>query len=298
MNYTINVRGRLLSLAHPQVMGILNVTPDSFYCGSRKQTEREIADRANEIIAQGGTIIDVGAFSTRPYLYRRRAAQRDIIDVGAFSTRPGAQEVSEEEEARRLKWALGIVRREQPDAPVSVDTYRPLVARQCIEDWGADIINDVSEGGLTGIVNTPIHETGSMFEVVGQLRVPYILMSVKPDITSMMQAFSREVQQLRDLGARDIILDPGYGFGKTLEQNYAVLRDADKLLALDLPVLTGVSRKSMIFKLVGGDPTTSLNGTTAIHAIALMKGSSILRVHDVKEAVECVKIYDEMLSVE
>ena len=270
MNYTINVRGRLLSLAHPQVMGILNVTPDSFYCGSRKQTEREIADRANEIIAQGGT----------------------IIDVGAFSTRPGAQEVSEEEEARRLKWALGIVRREQPDAPVSVDTYRPLVARQCIEDWGADIINDVSEGGLTGIV------TGSMFEVVGQLRVPYILMSVKPDITSMMQAFSREVQQLRDLGARDIILDPGYGFGKTLEQNYAVLRDADKLLALDLPVLTGVSRKSMIFKLVGGDPTTSLNGTTAIHAIALMKGSSILRVHDVKEAVECVKIYERMMNVE
>lgn len=276
MNHTINVRGRLLSLAHPQVMGILNVTPDSQYCGSRKQTEREIADRANEIIAQGGT----------------------IIDVGAFSTRPGAQEVSEEEEARRLKWALGIVRREQPDAPVSVDTYRPLVARQCIEDWGADIINDVSEGGLTGIVNTPIHETGSMFEVVGQLRVPYILMSVKPDITSMMQAFSREVQQLRDLGARDIILDPGYGFGKTLEQNYAVLRDADKLLALDLPVLTGVSRKSMIFKLVGGDPTTSLNGTTAIHAIALMKGSSILRVHDVKEAVECVKIYERMMNVE
>ena len=257
MNHTINVRGRLLSLAHPQVMGILNVTPDSFYCGSRKQTEREIADRANEIIAQGGT----------------------IIDVGAFSTRPGAQEVSEEEEARRLKWALAIVRREQPDAPVSVDTYRPLVARQCIEDWGADIINDVSEGGITGIVNTPIHETGSMFEVVGQLRVPYILMSVKPDITSMMQAFSHEVQQLRDLGARDIILDPGYGFGKTLEQNY-------------------VSRKSMIFKLVGGDPTTSLNGTTAIHAIALMKGSSILRVHDVKEAVECVKIYERMMNVE
>ena len=175
MNYTINVRGRLLSLAHPQVMGILNVTPDSFYCGSRKQTEREIADRANEIIAQGGT----------------------IIDVGAFSTRPGAQEVSEEEEARRLKWALGIVRREQPDAPVSVDTYRPLVARQCIEDWGADIINDVSEGGLTGIVNTPIHETGSMFEVVGQLRVPYILMSVKPDITHATSFSTRAMPSAR-----------------------------------------------------------------------------------------------------
>lgn len=275
-SYTINVHGRLLSLATPVVMGILNCTPDSFFAGSRKQTEAEIADRTNQIISEGG----------------------GIIDVGAFSTRPGAQEVSEEEEMRRLRFAMPIVCREQPDAVVSVDTYRPNVAKMVVEEYGADIINDVSEGGLTGIVNTPIHETGSMFEVVGQLRVPYILMSVKPDITRMMQAFSREVQQLRDLGARDIILDPGYGFGKTLEQNYAVLRDADKLLALDLPVLTGVSRKSMIFKLVGGDPTTSLNGTTAIHAIALMKGSSILRVHDVKEAVECVKIYERMMNVE
>ena len=276
MEYTINVGGKLIDFCSPKVMGILNVTPDSFYSGSRKQTEKEIADRCNQIVAEGG----------------------DIIDVGAFSTRPGAPEVSEAEEMERLRNGLSILRREQPDAIVSVDTFRPDVARMAVEEYGVAIVNDVSEGGLTGIVNTPIHETGSMFEVVGQLRVPYILMSVKPDITSMMQAFSREVQQLRDLGARDIILDPGYGFGKTLEQNYAVLRDADKLLALDLPVLTGVSRKSMIFKLVGGDPTTSLNGTTAIHAIALMKGSSILRVHDVKEAVECVKIYDEMLSVE
>lgn len=268
MNYTLNIRGHLLSLSTPQVMGILNVTPDSFYSGSRKQTEKEIADRANEIVAQGGS----------------------IIDVGAFSTRPGAFEVSEEEESRRLQWALGIVRREQPDVAVSVDTYRPAVARRCIEDWGADIINDVSEGGITGIAFKPIHESESMFELVGKLKVPYILMSVKSNLQDMIQAFSGEVQQLRDLGAKDIILDPGYGFGKTLEDNYHILSEAEKLSVLDLPVLVGVSRKSMIFNLLGGDPTTSLNGTSVIHTISLMKGASILRVHDVREAVECVKI--------
>jgi dihydropteroate synthase len=269
MDYTLNIRGRLMSLSTPQVMGILNVTPDSFYSGSRKQTEREIADRANEIVAQGGT----------------------IIDVGAFSTRPGANEVDEQEEARRLQWALGIVRREQPDVAVSVDTYRPAVAQRCIEDWGADIINDVSEGGITGIVNTPIHESGSMFELVGRLKVPYILMSVKSNLTDMLQAFSHEIAELRDLGAKDIILDPGYGFGKTLEDNYAILNGAERLEVFGLPVLVGVSRKSMIFKLVGGDPTTSLNGTTVIDTISLMKGASILRVHDVKEAVENVRIW-------
>lgn len=269
MNHnTINVRGRLIDLSTPKVMGILNATPDSFYSGSRKQTEREIADRANQIMDEGGT----------------------FIDVGAFSTRPGAVEVSEEEETERLKRAIAIVRREQPDAPISVDTYRPLVARRCIEEFGADIINDVSEGGITGIVDTPIHEQGDMFKTVGELKVPYILMSVKSNMHDMLKAFAEEVQTLRDYGAKDIILDPGYGFGKTLDENYAILSEAERLLTLELPVLVGVSRKSMIFKLIGGDPTTSLNGTTVLNTISLMKGAAILRVHDVREAWECVKM--------
>lgn len=269
MNHnTINVRGRLIDLSTPKVMGILNATPDSFYSGSRKQTEREIADRANQIMDEGGT----------------------FIDVGAFSTRPGAVEVSEEEETERLKRAIAIVRREQPDAPISVDTYRPLVARRCIEEFGADIINDVSEGGITGIVDTPIHEQGNMFKTVGELKVPYILMSVKSNMHDMLKAFAEEVQTLRDYGAKDIILDPGYSFGKTLDENYAILSEAERLLTLELPVLVGVSRKSMIFKLIGGDPTTSLNGTTVLNTISLMKGAAILRVHDVREAWECVKM--------
>ena len=270
MNHnTINVRGHLIDLSTPKVMGILNATPDSFYSGSRKQTEREIADRANQIMDEGGTFIDVGAFSTRP---------------------GGAVEVSEEEETERLKRAITIVRREQPDAPISVDTYRPLVARRCIEEFGADIINDVSEGGITGIVDTPIHEQGDMFKTVGELKVPYILMSVKSNMHDMLKAFAEEVQTLRDYGAKDIILDPGYGFGKTLDDNYAILSEAERLLTLELPVLVGVSRKSIIFKLIGGDPTTSLNGTTVLNTISLMKGAAILRVHDVREAWECVKL--------
>lgn len=264
MKYTINVRGQLVDLSSPVVMGILNATPDSFYSGSRKQTETEIADRANQIIAEGGK----------------------IIDVGAFSTRPGAEVVSVEEETQRLKRALAIVRREQPDAIVSVDTYRPLVARQCVEEFGADIINDVSEGGLTGIVGQEIHEEGDMFETVADLRVPYILMSVQPTLKKMMINFAAEVQRLRDLGAKDIILDPGYGFGKTLNQNYEILNEAERLQELELPILVGISRKSMIYRLIGGDPTTSLNGTTVLNTISLMKGASILRVHDVKEAVK------------
>ena len=264
MKYTINVRGQLVDLSSPVVMGILNATPDSSYSGSRKQTETEIADRANQIIAEGGK----------------------IIDVGAFSTRSGAEVVSVEEETQRLKRALAIVRREQPDAIVSVDTYRPLVARQCVEEFGADIINDVSEGGLTGIVGQEIHEEGDMFETVADLRVPYILMSVQPTLKKMMINFAAEVQRLRDLGAKDIILDPGYGFGKTLNQNYEILNEAERLQELELPILVGISRKSMIYRLIGGDPTTSLNGTTMLNTVSLMKGASILRVHDVKEAVE------------
>ena len=279
---TINIKGNLMDLTVPQVMGILNVTPDSFYSGSRKQTEREIADRANQIVAEGGT----------------------IIDVGAFSTRPGADEVSEEEEGRRLQYALEIVRREQPEVAVSVDTYRPLLARRCIEEWGADIINDVSEGGITGIANVPLAEQQKkdgddcpeMFRLVGELKVPYILMSVQPTLRDMMMGFAREVQQLRDLGAKDIILDPGFGFGKTLEQNYEIYNGMERLQELELPLLVGISRKSMIYKLLGGDATTALNGTTVLDTIALLKGAGILRVHDVKEAVETVKITQAMLA--
>ena len=274
MEYTINIRGQLLDLSHPQVMGILNVTPDSFYAGSRKQTEREIAERAVEIVSQGGS----------------------MIDIGAFSTRPGAQEVDEEEEGKRLQWALSIVRREVPDAIISVDTYRPSLARRCINDWGADIINDVSEGGLTGIVGVAIHEKERMFDVIGELKCPYILMSVKPSLPDMMLAFADEIQQLRDRGCKDIILDPGFGFRKTLEQNYAILADIDKLQVLELPILVGISRKSMIYKWIGGTPDTALAGTTALHAAAIMKGASILRVHDVKAASDTIAVTQKMLS--
>ncbi|MBF1528674.1 MAG: dihydropteroate synthase [Prevotella salivae] len=274
ISYTLNIRGKLIDLATPKVMGILNCTPDSFYVGSRKQTEHDIAERANQIIQEGGT----------------------MIDVGAFSTRPGAKEVSEEEEMARLKAALQVVRRVQPDAVVSVDTYRPNVARHCIEDWGADIINDVSEGGLTGIVNTPIHETENMFDIIGQLKVPYILMSVKSNLHDMMISFADEVQQLRNRGVKDIILDPGFGFGKTLQQNYEIYNDMERLGTLQLPLLVGISRKTMIYKLVGGDPTTALNGTTVLNTAALLKGAGILRVHDVQEAVESVKIVSAIQS--
>ena len=274
ISYTLNIRGKLIDLATPKVMGILNCTPDSFYVGSRKQTEHDIAERANQIIQEGGT----------------------MIDVGAFSTRPGAKEVSEEEEMARLKAALQVVRREQPDAVVSVDTYRPNVARHCIEDWGADIINDVSEGGLTGIVNTPIHEAENMFDIIGQLKVPYILMSVKSNLHDMMISFADEVQQLRNRGVKDIILDPGFGFGKTLQQNYEIYNDMERLGTLQLPLLVGISRKTMIYKLVGGDPTTALNGTTVLNTAALLKGAGILRVHDVQEAVESVRIVSAIQS--
>lgn len=274
ISYTLNIRGKLIDLATPKVMGILNCTPDSFYVGSRKQTEHDIAERANQIIQEGGT----------------------MIDVGAFSTRPGAKEVSEEEEMARLKAALQVVRREQPDAVVSVDTYRPNVARHCIEDWGADMINDVSEGGLTGIVNTPIHEAENMFDIIGQLKVPYILMSVKSNLNDMMISFADEVQQLRNRGVKDIILDPGFGFGKTLQQNYEIYNDMERLGTLQLPLLVGISRKTMIYKLVGGDPTTALNGTTVLNTAALLKGAGILRVHDVQEAVESVKIVSAIQS--
>ena len=249
-----------MDLSEPQVMGILNVTPDSFYASSRKQTEQEIAECASRIVAEGGT----------------------IIDVGACSTRPGFQEISEAEEMERLRFGLGIVRRELPDGVISVDTFRPDVARMAVEEFGVDIINDVSEGNPR------------MFRMVSRLRVPYMLMSQQPTIREMLLSFAEKVQQLRDLGAKDIILDPGFGFGKTLEQNYQIMGELDKLQVMDLPLLVGVSRKSMIYKLLGFTPEESLNGTTALNTIALMKGASILRVHDVKEAVECCKIVEQI----
>ena len=260
MDYTINVHGQLMALSQPQVMGILNVTPDSFFAGSRMQTEQAIAGRANQIVAEGAT----------------------MIDVGGCSTRPGSEPVSEAEEMQRLRLALGVVRREQPHAVVSVDTFRPDVARMAVEEFGADIINDVSEGSV------------EMYRMIARLRVPYILMSVQPNLRDMLLAFAREVQQLRDFGVKDIILDPGFGFGKTVAQNYEVMNQLERLLVMDLPLLVGISRKSMIFKLLGLTPDESLNGTSVLNTIALMKGASILRVHDVKEAVECVRIVESL----
>lgn len=273
MEYTIQVKGGLVSLREPQVMGILNCTPDSFFAGSRVQTEESIARRANQIIEEGGT----------------------MIDVGGFSTRPGGVEVPEEEEMRRLRFALPIVRREQPEAILSVDTYRPNVARMVVEEMGADIINDVSEGGITGVVDTPLEQTTdeypAIFRTVAALGVPYILMSVKPTIHDMLLAMAREVQQFRDLGQKDIILDPGFGFGKTQEQNYDVLREMNRLSTLGLPILAGMSRKRMIFQPLGTNPDGSLNGTTVVNTLALMNGASILRVHDVKAATEAVRLF-------
>lgn len=276
MNYTLNIKGRLLSLEQPQVMGILNCTPDSFFAGSRKQSEKDIAERAHQIVAEGGT----------------------MIDVGAFSTRPGAQEVSEEEEMERLRRALPVVRREQPDVAVSVDTYRPDVARMVVEEYGVDIINDVSEGGKTGIVDTPLEPSQSkvpaIFTMMGRLKVPYILMSVQGNLKDMLINFSGEVEQLRAEGCKDIILDPGFGFGKTIDENFKLLEEMDKLQALELPLLVGVSRKRMIHQTLGVTVDEALNGTTIINTAALLKGASILRVHDVKEAVQAVKLVGAM----
>ena len=277
LSYTINVRGRLLDLSKPKVMGILNATPDSFYAGSRLQTEREIAGRAVQIMAEGG----------------------DIIDVGAFSTRPNADFVTEDEELSRLQEALHIVRKEYPEAVVSVDTFRPRVARWCVEEGLADIVNDVSEGtgemSVQGLKDEGKKvEADSMFATVARLGVPYILMSIQPTVRDMLMHWSADVRQLRALGAKDIILDPGFGFGKTLEQNYQIMNELEKLRVMNLPLLVGISRKSMIYKLLDGTPQTALTGTVALNTISLLKGASILRVHDVREAVETVRIVGQL----
>ena len=261
MEYTLNCNGRLLSLSTPQVMGILNVTPDSFYADSRQQTETDIVVRTKQILQEGGS----------------------IIDVGACSTRPNSEPATEAEEMERLRYALSLVRREAPEAIVSVDTFRPDVARMVVEEFGVDIINDVSEGA-----------DAKMFRMVARLGVPYILMSVQPTMREMLLHFAREVDVLRSYGQKDIILDPGFGFGKTLEQNYEVMREMEQLDMLHLPVLVGISRKSMIYKLLDTEPSQALNGTTVLNAVALTKGASILRVHDVKEAVECVALVERL----
>ncbi len=240
-------------MSQPLVMGILNVTPDSFFEGSRVQTEKAIAERANQIVGEGGA----------------------IIDVGAMSTRPGYDDIPVEEEMRRLKQALPVIRREQPEAIISVDTFRPEVAQMALEEYGADIINDIS-GELSPVSNHPS---------------PIIVMSSAATIDEMLIDLAGKVGRLRSKGQKDIIIDPGFGFGKTVEQNYAVLRQIEKLQILRLPVLVGVSRKSMIWKTLDVTPEEALNGTTALNMVALEKGAAILRVHDVKEAVETVKLY-------
>ena len=276
MNYTLNCNGRLLSLEEPQVMGILNVTPDSFYAGSRVQTERDIVSRAQQIVTEGGSIIDVGACSTR----------RD------------SEPATEQEEMERLRGALGIIRREMPDAIISVDTFRPDVARMAVEEFGADIINDVGTPSTHHLPPTTHHpsqrhtlgERTPMQRMVTGLQVPYIYMSRKATMRDILLDCAEVMDTLRAMGQKDIILDPGFGFGKTLEENYDVLNNLERMQMTGLPVLVGVSRKSMIYKRLDIDPAQALNGTTVLNTIALAKGASILRVHDVREAVEAVKL--------
>lgn len=244
------------------------------------QTEQEIAERTHQILDEGAT----------------------IIDVGACSTRPDSEPASESEEMERLRFALGIVRREAPDAVVSIDTFRPDVARMTVEEFGADIINDVgsspnsSKGGKHDVSPWGRLEGLPMFKMVSRLGVPYIYMSRKSTMKEVLLDCAEAVDTLRSMGQKDIILDPGFGFGKTLEQNYAVMQELERMQMLHLPVLVGISRKSMIYRLLGTTPQESLNGTTVLNTISLMKGANILRVHDVKKAVECVKIWAATMS--
>lgn len=271
----INVNGSLLDLSQPRVMGILNVTPDSFYAGSRTQTEAEIVRRVKQIVSEGAA----------------------IIDIGAYSSRPNADNVSAREEMERLRMGLKILFEIQPDAVVSVDTFRADVARMCVEEYGVAIINDIAAGEMDA----------NMFHTVAALNVPYIMMHMQGTPQSMQQHphydnllkevflyFARKVQQLRDLGVKDIILDPGFGFGKTMEHNYELLSHLEEFRIFELPLLVGVSRKSMIYRLLDITPQEALNGTTLLDTICLLKGADILRVHDVKEAVETVRIVQAM----
>lgn len=264
-----------MDLSEPKVMGILNVTPDSFYGASHMVSDDEIAARTAQILDEGAS----------------------IIDIGAYSSRPGAADVPEEEEMRRLRRGLSIIRRIDPDAVVSVDTFRADVARMCVEEFGVAIINDISAGELDP----------EMFRTVASLGVPYIMMHMRGTPQNMQDApvysnlmkdmlmyFADRIQRMRDMGQKDIIVDPGFGFGKTLEHNYELMNNLEKLNVLELPILVGISRKSMIYRLLSTSADDALNGTSILNTIALMKGASILRVHDVKECVECVKIVEAM----
>lgn len=275
MMHTLNLRGKLYSLCEPKIMGILNVTPDSFYAESRTSDEEHIAARVQQLMDDGA----------------------DMIDIGGYSSRSGADDVSPEEEMNRLRRGLRVVRRLYPEVPVSVDTFRADVARMCVEEEGADIINDISGGMMDR----------QMFRTVARLGVPYILMHMQGTPDTMQQAphydnlrrevmlyFAERIDRLCQMGAEDIIVDPGFGFGKTLEHNYELFHHLDDFNLFNLPLLVGISRKSMIYKLLGGTPQTSLNGTTVLNTIALMKGAHILRVHDVKEAVEAKRIVMKM----
>ena len=276
-HYTLNVGGALMDMSVPRVMGILNVTPDSFYAQSRKQSDEEIATRTLQILQEGA----------------------HMIDVGAYSSRPGADDVSPAQEMERLRHALAVLRDVAPDAVVSVDTFRADVARMCVEEYGVQIVNDISGGELDP----------DMFSVVAQLGVPYILMHMKGNpqnmqqdphyddlLTEMLQYFAARVHRLHELGVKDIILDPGFGFAKTLQHNYQLMNRLEDLHVLGLPLLVGISRKSMIYRLTGGSPEDALNGTTVLNTLALAKGASILRVHDVRQAVEAVRITNMMRS--
>lgn len=275
MMHTLNLRGKLYSLCEPKIMGILNVTPDSIYAESRTSDEEHIAARVQQLMDDGA----------------------DMIDIGGYSSRPGADDVSPEEEMNRLRRGLRVVRRLYPEVLISVDTFRADVARMCVEEEGADIINDISGGMMDR----------QMFRTVARLGVPYILMHMQGTPATMQQAphyenlrrevmlyFAERIDRLCQMGAKDIIVDPGFGFGKTLEHNYELFHHLDDFNLFNLPLLVGISRKSMIYKLLGGTPQTSLNGTTVLNTIALMKGVHILRVHDVKEAVEAKRIVMKM----
>lgn len=269
--FTLSLRGRELKCDRPLVMGILNVTPDSFYAGCRATDEDAISMRVKEIVEQGA----------------------DVIDIGAYSTRPGAADVTAAEEVARLRRAVEVVKREAPGMATSVDTFRTHVAQVAVEELGVDMVNDVSGGSLDD----------AMFETVASLQVPYVLMHMRGTPATMQQLtdydnvtcdvvewLGARIEQLRALGAKDIIVDPGFGFSKTLDQNYELLAGLERFRELGVPLLVGVSRKSMIYKKLGVDPARALNGTTAVNTIALMAGAHIIRVHDVREAVEAREI--------
>jgi len=268
---TLNCNGKLICIDRPLVMGIVNVTPDSFFDGGRYPTETDLLKRCGIIISEGG----------------------DIIDIGAVSTRPGAQETNAGEELKRLDRALACLRKHFPEAIISVDTCRADVAKAVVEHYAVDIINDISGGS---------YDT-RMFETVAKLNVPYVLTHIQGTLSTMQENpvydnlmediityFSDRVHLLRSLGVKDIMIDPGFGFGKTIAHNYEILRNLKKLEIFELPILVGLSRKSMIYKILGTDALHALNGTTVLNTVALLGGADILRVHDVKEAVECIMI--------